>query len=280
MTQGIIYYNYGTGSAARLAVSIYNLRKFWHGDVTILSDGDISNELCKRFAKDSRLGVTVKNSFFDVRKDRNHHYLSKCRLAEQTPYDLSLYIDADTIPVKPMDELFGMAEQYQFVVPQFCNWRSDSGGVVTKRIKSWSAIRPRDIEPALKFGPAVNTGVMAFTKDNPFMKDWFKIARKGRDLFIPDETSCQVMLYRYPHKIVGWYYNASCKYDDIFHPDVRVYHYHGKKHCREGLPHHGDIWVKAYEEACHLNIAEINDWTPGDDRKLRFHLQRLAKVKS
>ena len=277
MSEGIIFYNYGKGAIARLAVGVYSLRKHYKGSVTILSDGEESDELCKRFAADARLGVDVRNAVFDVKKDKNHHYLSKCRLAEHTPYDVSLFLDADTITIGDLTPLLPLALQHEFVVPQFSNWKS-SGGTIARRIQQWKTIKPKDIDAAIAFGPAVNTGVMAFTKTSNFMKDWFKIARKGRHLFIPDETSCQVVLYKYPHKMVEWYYNASCRYDKCDDPEVRLIHYHGRKHCRDGLPFYGERWVKAYEEVAALNIAGIQDWTPGTDRKLRHYLSTVNKL--
>ena len=272
---GVIYYNYGEGCLPRLAVSLYSLRKHYNGPAAIISDGPESAQLCKLLVDDKRLGVDLVEPAVDVRRGKNHHYLAKCRLHEFTPYDVSVFIDSDTIVKGDLTPLFQVAEEHEFAVPQFCNWKSD-GRMISRRILEWKDIRPRDMRRALKFGPAVNTGVMAFTKDSKFMKDWFRVARRGRDFFIPDETSCQVILWRYPHKVVDSFYNGSCRYDDCADPNIRLIHYHGRKHCREGLPFNGDLWMQAYNEVVALNIGNIQEWTPAADRHLKRYLSRLS----
>lgn len=272
-SRGIIFYNYGTGCLARLAVSLYTLRLHYSGSVTVLSDGAESNEGLKPFASDARLAVDVLDCDFNVREGRNHHYLSKCRLHEYTPYDVSLFLDSDTLVTGDLTPLLPLAEQNGFVVTQFSNWVT-SGRTIARRIGEWKEILPRDIASAMRFGPAVNTGVMAFRRDAAIFKDWFRVARRGRGFFIPDETSCQVILHRYPHHVAPWFYNASCRYDDCSDPRVRLVHYHGRKHCRPGLPFHGERWAKAYGVVVAEDVAEIRSWTPAGDRHLAKHLKR------
>jgi hypothetical protein len=275
--QGIIYYNHGSGCAARLVVSLYSLRSVYSDDIAVISDGDESNELCQKMANDASLGIQVVKPNINVKLGRNHSYLAKCRLHEHTPFDVSLYIDADTIVKGDLTHLIPLAEENEFVVSQFSKWKSN-GRMISRRIRDWQHIRPRDIKPALDFGPAVNTGVMSFVKESSFMKDWFRIARKGRGFFIPDETSCQLLLHRYPNKVVDWKNNASCRYDDVEEESVKLIHYHGRKHCRAGdpMPFHGEKWVNLYREVFDKNIAGIQDWSPGGDR----HLKRYLKTNS
>lgn len=272
MSDGVIYYNVSTGCLARLAVSIYSLRKVYGGNLSVLSDGDESNDMLnKYFAKDSSLEVNIVESNFSDKSSKNHHYLSKCLMHKHTPYDKSIFLDADTVVLKDFSDAFAYLDDCDFAVPQFSTWRSD-GNMISKRIREWAKIKPDYIQKAVSFGPAINTGMMVFSKKSEFMNDWYDVAVQGKHQFIPDETSCQLLLHRYSHKIIPWYYNASCKYDDIKSDSVRVIHYHGRKHCREGLIYNGDIWAKWYNEVVSKNIAGINDWTPAGDRKLKYQL--------
>jgi hypothetical protein len=272
MSKGILFYNYGRGCLPRMAVAIHSLRKHYDGNVTLISDGEESDAVCNHFAIDARLKVNVIAPLIDVKKDKNHHYLVKCRMHELSPYDVSIFLDADTLVLGDLTPLFAMAEANEFVVPQFSDWKS-SGKTIARRIRGWSDIKPGYVEGAIAFGPAVNTGVFGFAKHSAFMKDWFRVARRGRKLFIPDETSCQLMLWRYPHHVCEYFYNASCKYDNCQNPLVRVIHYHGRKHLREGLPFNGASWLKAYEEVEKLNIANIKEWTPAGDKRLRKYIE-------
>lgn len=274
MNSGVLYYNYGLGCLPRLVVSLYSMRKHYSGPIVVLSDGEQSHQACKEISKESRLEVEVRECDFEVRHGRNHHYLSKCRLHEYTPFDTTVYVDSDTLIRGDISDLAPIAAKNEFVVTQFSNWVT-TGRTITKRINDWAKIRPNDMVKALQYGPAVNTGVMAFQKNAKFMLDWFRIARKGRKLFIPDETSCQVVLWRYPHKVVEWWYNASCRYDDVSDPKVRVIHYHGRKHCRAGLPHNAKLWWDTYKEIVDKNVAGIQLWTPATDKHLAKYLAGL-----
>jgi hypothetical protein len=276
MDKGIIYYNSGTGCLPRLTVSLYSLRKHYDGPVTVISDGSESSVLCKKLQADPRLNISILEPHIDVRKGKNHHYLAKCRLHEVTPYDPSLFIDSDTIIVGDLTPLFAIAQEHEFAVPRFANWIT-TGRMISKRILEWKDIRPRDMKQAISFGPAVNTGVMAFRRDSKFMKDWFRVARRGRSFFIPDETSCQVILWRYPHKVVEAFYNASCRTDECKNPNARLIHFHGRKHCRVGFPFNANLWIDAYREVCDLNIGEIQSWTPAGDRHLRRYLASIKE---
>ncbi len=279
MTRGILFYNYGTGCAARMAVAIHTLRQHYTGPITILADDEEAWPICLNFAQDARLNVSVVRVKFNVAKSKNHHYLSKCRLHEYTPYDVTLFLDSDTITLGDLTPLLDEAEKHEFVTTQFSNWKSN-GRIIQKRIEGWKRILPNDMEAAINFGPAINTGVMAFTRTSKFMTNWFRYARRGRHLFIPDEVSAQVLLHRYPHWIAPYYYNASCKYDDCHNPDVRLIHFHGKKHCRTGLPYHGSMWAACYERVFAENIADIQEWTPAGDIKLKAHIDDTYAAKS
>jgi hypothetical protein len=269
--QGVIFYNYGIGCAARLAVAVWTLRKHYTGPLAIISDGQESHDVCRHFAADARLGVQLLECDFNVKKDKNHHYLSKCRLHDYTPYDVSLYIDADVVVRGDLTPMLAVAAEHEFAVPQFCDWKS-STPVIRRRLLDWRKIRPRDMRPALEYGPAINTGVFAFRRDSTFMADWFKIARRGRKFFIPDEVSCQLVLWRYPHKVVEHFYNGSCRFDDCLSPEIRLIHYHGRKHIREGMPFHGKVWIDTYQEVERENVADINSWKPAGDRRLAAYL--------
>jgi hypothetical protein len=108
------------------------------------------------------------------------------------------------------------------------------------------------------------------------MKDWFGMAFKGRELFIPDETCCQLMVPQYPHVIADHRFNCSYKYDNPDDPDIRVIHYHGRKHCRIDLPYHGDKWIKIFGEVSSRDVAGINTWMPAGDRMLKKYLIHLG----
>lgn len=269
-TSGVVYYNLGTSCVVRLLVSLVSLRRHYSGPVTILSEGEESHALCEKIG--SAMNVPVKRWVSDVSPGKHLPFLGKTRLHLGTPYDITVAIDSDTLVVGPIDELFEFARLDSFCVAQLGKWRTD-GRIIQARLRKWADILPDDLNAAIAFGPAINIGVMAFRKDAAIFNEWYSVAEKGRVSFIPDEVSCQMLLHRYPHRILDGRWNRSCRHDDPDLPDTRIIHYHGKKHCRDGLPFHGDKWVEVYDEVVRQNLADIQSWTPAGDRLLRRHLK-------
>lgn len=272
----IIYYNVGMGCAARLAVSIHSLRDHYQGRVTILSEGEQSHSLCKRIG--AALDAEVLEWSSGVPSGKNAHFVAKTKIYMASRSVLTIALDSDTLVVQPLEDLFELAETAPFGVAQFANWRT-SGHIMSKRIRRWEGVQGTDIESALLFGPAINTGVFTFRRDARIFEEWYHLALRGRDLPIPDETSCQLLLHRYAHLILDSCWNRSCKHDDPMAPDTRIVHFHGRKHCRPGLRFHGNLWMARFERMLQDNIAGIRDWSPAGDCMLKRHFRdehRLA----
>ena len=280
LNRGVIYFNYGTGCLPRLFTSIHSLRKHYSGPVTIISQGDDSGKFFKSISKEDnfhKLDVHVKDITIDVPEGHSFGFLITTLADTYTPYDLTIWLDADTLVRGSIDELFDEAEQHEVAVPNFANWGT-AKGTIAKRINFWKQYYPEIIDKALNFGPAVNCGVYAWKHGARFMADWYKLTLPGRDSFIPNETCMQVVLPQYQHKIVDQKFNCSCKYSDCYDADVRVIHYHGRKHCRlrDGkLLNHADLWMAEYKEVLAENICGIKDWEPGGDRNLSKYYKQL-----
>jgi hypothetical protein len=202
---------------------------------------------CKKIAK--LYDVDIKEVKLETNV-KNTSLLNKTLLHTVTPYDVSILIDIDTIILKPFDKIFSLTEKHEFVTTQFCDWTTKFRRI-RRRINEWKDIFPEDMKPAYKFGPAVNTGVYGFTKDSKFMANWYEAAVKNVKGFIPDETCCQVILHRYPHKILDCSYNQSCKYGTVT-DKTRIIHFHGRKHCRlnekKEFIYNGNLWWDEYSK--------------------------------
>lgn len=273
MSNGIIYYNYGSKCAVRLLVSIESLKKFYSGDITIISDGQESDNICSVIAKSTGCKMlSMKNS--GVPNGKNYALLVRTRLNLFTPYDWTVYLDADTLVTGNISELFDQSAP--FVATQFCRWKT-SGRKISGRIEGFRKVCPELVDPALKFGPAVNCGVWAFKKNASIFNDWYRTAIKNVDSFIPDEVACQLLLPKHNHRIVDCRYNYSCKYGPEDITDYRIIHYHGRKHCREGNKYMSGLWLAAYDEVIRKNIANVADWTPSGDRMLERYLKARGK---
>lgn len=248
---GVIYYNKGLKCIARLAVSIYSLRKLYPGRIRVVTDDDESSLGCDILKNicttlDAELFITK----FPTPEGNKTALLNKTIINTKSPFEVSVFLDADTLIVGPIDELFMWGREHEFVVPQFHDWKTK--GKIGKRIKCWEHVFPDKMETALSFGPAINCGVYAWHKDSELMKHWWNQTMKGRDVHrIPDETCLQVILPEYKHYVAPSEFNASCRYGDPFRSNVRIIHYHGNKHCRmngDKFLNASEAWYKAYLE--------------------------------
>jgi hypothetical protein len=276
MTRGVIYYNRGQKMLVRLAVSIESLRRHYDGPVTILSQGDDSHKACEYIADRWGIGANVKRVDWPDEKKRQT-YLNATLSHQTTPYDTTMWLDSDTLVRGTFAEMFEAAEANEFAISQIANWTVQKK--IGKRVLDWAPLYPDWIKPALDFKPAINCGVFAFVKESALMRDWYKLAEPGRDLsWIPDETCCQLILHRYPHKIMDQKYNVSCKHSNPYDPDARIIHYHGRKHCRmtekDGVTfclHGAWLWYRMFEVL--RGDKTVEGWVR-KDRQLRQNLSK------
>jgi len=262
-THGIIYYNAKKAYLVRLAVSISSLRKVYDGSIMIACD-DESYDECKKIAEEFNTDVRIVE-FQTI--SRNALLFNKTLLHEFTPYKTNIYLDSDTLILKgTVSKLFKHADEHDFVATQFADWTPKTN-IIRKRIKGWKEIC--DTKKALEYPYAVNTGVFAFKTGSKLMKDWYTLASHGKEFFIPDEVSCQIMLPEYQHTTVGASFNTSCKFGK-FHRKTAVVHYHGNKHCRinGSYLYHSDLWYKEFD-----TIRELVKDNIQYDKQLRKHLE-------
>lgn len=267
MTSGVVYYNVGRSCAVRLLVSAHSLVKHYTGNITILSDGNESHSYCKQIA--SALNINYKEVLLDMDRDQhNYPYLVKTRINEIAPYDYNVFIDADTLIVGSISELFNSSP---FTITRMCEW-STQKRTIANRISSWSHLKPELVDKAIKYGKAINTGVYSFDRNASIFNEWYDLTLANKQSFIPDEVACQLLITVHEHKLLDCRFNYSCKYGPNI-DDIRIIHFHGRKHCRPGLPYNGIKWVTAYNEVVKLNLANIKTWQPAGDKMLYKYLK-------
>lgn len=241
MTKGIIYYNVGTKCLIRLCVSLNALREVYNGPVTVICDN--REEWLTKFLKDVRV------DYIDINEQRDGSALvRKSQIWKYTPYDHSVFMDADTICLVDPSPLFDVLDETEFFTTEFCGWKTD-GRRIRQRIEAWEPVIGKDeVQKAIKFGPAVNTGVFGFRKNAKILPEWDKITvegdKKNCTKRIVDEIACQVLLHKYPCKVIGREWNCSCKHDRG--TKAKIYHYHGSKHVY-AFPS-CDVWKEKYLE--------------------------------
>ena len=251
MSQGVIYFNKGRKCIVRLIVSLMTIRRHYDGPITVFLEGEHPEGLPEALQREFEV---------DLIWDKNPDTCTYVRAVEvcmKSPYDLTVWMDSDTVILGKFDELFEEAPKYDLVIAHFAGWKSD-GPAIKKRILRYKNIVPQYMDKAIAYGSAINCGVYAFRKDSPFLKEWLEVAKQGEKtgMFIPDEVACQVLLHRYNCKIMPLKFNVSVLHDPPpGTADMRVMHFHGKKHCKE-YPN-CVIWLAEFEKALQTNLCNI-----------------------
>lgn len=276
-TRGVILYNLGTKCLVRLAVALNSMRKVWKGPATVLHVGDDGADAAYDIAILNDAGF--KQIPCRVDPGKNVALLGKTLLHLDTPYTVSVFLDADTVTLRPFLELFEAAEQHQFAAVAFADWKS-YGSNYRRRIKDWSDIVPDDwIKAALAYGPAINTGVFAFHRDSELQNNLYEYAVKAREFFIPDEIGVCVLAPQYPCKTMPQEFNCSCRYSDPHAPNVRTVHFHGRKHARiaaDVFLNNADIWYREFEQVRKWPVVQDNIV---NDAQLAANIGKWDKMK-
>ena len=260
---GIIYYNTGVSYAARLLVSLYSLRKHYAGKISILSWGDKSHTMCAPIATAMNADLIKINPL--IAHSNTPQFLAKTKLPQYSPYVNTLYIDADTLIVNRIDELFDIINKWQFVVTSIDGWNT-TGKRMHERLNDWSNLFPILVKQAFQYKGVINCGVFGFNKNSPILREWYDTAVKGKDLYVPDEVACQLLITKYRHKLLSDQYNCMFKY--CSNKSAKIIHYHARKHTGDNR------WLSTYHEVVNKNVANIKSWTPSEDTRLTMYLRR------
>lgn len=260
MSSGVIYYNVGRQYLVQLLVSLYSLRKYCNKEVVILNWGNVP-EACKRIAQAT--GAQIKEIHPEIVKCRYPIFMAKTQLYQYSPFGNTLYLDSDTLVVKPIDELFPLIKQHSFVATR--DGRALTGKL-QRRFNPWKPFAPDLVTKAKQSNFLINCGVMGFSKKSELLAKWYPMAMLAKDTLLPDEVSCQLLLQKYPHFIADSSFNCLAKYG--INNSAKIIHYHSNKYLKEGTR-----WLQAYLEVASKNIANVKSWSSIYDYRLRRYLK-------
>jgi hypothetical protein len=268
MSIGVVYLLTNPQLAARLVVSVYSLRKWYDGPVTVFTTRPESHEIGQLLQKDKRVRIehrtaqetAAHNNFVQA-------YLTKVDFLEHSPYDATVFLDADTLVVGRLDELLTCARTAPITATIYGPLQTHNR-YVNHNLQPWKRLlrkHARDKELAAlvtrvltRPQPIVNAGVFAIQKDASMLNHWRHLSWIGREMPTPEEGALQILLLMYPNHILGAHYNCL----PIFASevcDVRIWHFAASTHLR--LLQGRQIWLPAYEECCRLNIAKLRRWS-------------------
>jgi hypothetical protein len=276
LTRGVIVFNAGTKCLPRLIVCLKSLRKHYAGNLTVFLEGYHDENLIDGIRKNFNADVVYR----EKSPSDSRALLRKIEICRDSPYDLSMVLDSDTVVVGDFTEIFEAAKGHDLAIPHFAGW-SSSGKTISGRIRGYAPLKPEYIDAAVNYGPAINCGVFAWQKGTPIFDEWLPIAKWGDDvakIYIADEVCCQLLLPRYNVNVIGTRCNVSVIHDPGT-PDPRIIHMHGKKHVHEEPKCR--FWIQEFVEALADDTCGIRKLVLdgcGDRRLSRFINSKGASI--
>lgn len=263
---GVLFLYYGSKHAVQLAVSLWTLRRHYEGPVCVAAGDEFSQRVMGTIAADKRAGDLEVLPWKYPSGTKGSAYHAKTRMFDLSPFDATVFFDCDTIFRGPFAELFPTGERV--ILTEFAGWVT-TGKRMRGRLLAWKEVAPLEVDRSVQTAyPAVNTGVVAFSRDaEPFMRAWEKMSAR-RISFICDEIAAQLVYPYHPHTIVGQHLNWSPGYSNTPVDDAVVIHCHGQgNYVRK--PKHRDLWLPEFLDAWRENFGSIREWAPGGDSRLR-----------
>jgi hypothetical protein len=267
MSRGVIFFNAGTKHCVHTAVAVASLRNHYKGPVALITEqSGPGRDACELIASDDRLAPIEVIAHQDMRTGAHGvSYFCKTLLPRIAPFDATIFFDADTIICGDISELWPDESTGEIVLTQFADWVS-TGGKMQQRINAWRDVEPQRVERmGEKPWPAINTGVMAWSKQSEsFCEDWTMTTRK-RMVFMADETAAQIIFPDHPYRIMDDRFNASIVHprkgeDVLTRDDVRILHFHGGKAWKR--PQGRQLYMPHYLECLKHDLGGVRAMPP------------------
>jgi hypothetical protein len=240
--RGVVYF-FGNGYQEMAFASIFSLRRpdtgdpHWKGPITIFpiwSYGDVRVlRACQAIAEsklDVQLGPPIR-ALVETNKNSPRGVagmVTKTLLPFMTPFRRTLVVDADTVIVKPIDEVFQGSAPLRLTALGG-NWQQLPD--YSQRVTNWAQI-DSDRVSRIQSGcyPAVNTGVIVFDRPATQLVAWNELSMRGSQLDLPDETAMQLLLPELDFDWLPDIWNFSPQYGLSNGTDpstARIWHFHG-----------------------------------------------------
>lgn len=257
---GVIYFLMGTRHGLLLTVSLYALRRYYHGPIALLTDKP--DGMAGRICADCRLNV-FPVPITPLKLRRNSALLTKTTLHRWTPFNPTIFLDADTIPLADPSPLFALTKPGSMVLTQFSNWRLLGSPYTARCARFARAAACWDLfQHRLRTNdPAVNTGVYAFCRQAGLLEQVHQLAMRGQRVFIPDECAMQLTYPDWPHVLVSDTWNSSPRHG-LDKPNARIIHAHGGKVLHRNVK---TIFLDVLKQVWQANIGYIQEWASQDD---------------
>lgn len=258
--RGVCYVLVGKKRELWLAASLYSLRRWWNGPVSV-----VTNEMSNwRFAGQASPVPVPTTPFAEFPA-----HILKAELHRHTPYDSTVFLDCDTLIDHPIDELFREDDDPAMLVTPYSlldkQWYTNGaqGRFRLDLAGGRGLVHASRIE-SLKFLPVpmVNSGVFAFSKACTIGTQWERAVWTFDDAIFPhhDELALQFLLPHHPHLFFDDTWNSLPNISKR-REGVKIWH------CSQGT--FGNclkpgLWQGIIKGMLDENFCRVKDWMKPD----------------
>lgn len=250
MSRGILYHFTGMPSVVPLICSLLNLRKFYGGRVAIATIPELL-PITKQIASDPSLDCEIVETYMFPRCV-HPHWVAKVFTYLASPFERTLYLDADTIVQKPC--------LHEFFRTEACVL-TQANGYGLADINGYGRYGRQQLEFALQHGPVfadlyaasleanvklINAGVLAFTRGDPILQRVHDLLIAVRRSHASDEHIFQLLMASMPHELWPQQYNWLPERDA--NVDNRLIYHFFRKQWRKKFAHEFQPYLDAAME--------------------------------
>ncbi len=249
---GFLYILSDAKYAAALATSIHTLR-VWHGEpITILA-----TDQCYSLAVS--MGEKVRSLPMIKSRARRPEFIAKGWAYLLSPHDQTIYLDADTLVMGDLSELF----RHQFACTQVADYSINSN------VRCSRAAR-RDIKYFESYGPIygklpaaalandlplINCGVVAYARDHRVLERVHAMCVAARHDPVSDQTALQLLVGMDDVTVVPDDWNWCVGYGD--NGSANVWHFHRRLWAHKS---YRDLWIPLFHQAVRDNACGMQSW--------------------
>ena len=265
MSKGVCYLVLGEDVKLPFLVSLHTLRQHFTGPVAVMTDMGawvktvdpslvVVDPLNLPESVRLRLGSLL---WVDRRTLQLPFCLSlKAAVGETSPWDSTVYLDADTLIVGSIDDLFLEPGDERIRVTQCADWTTSH---VQMQHRFWQLAHQGIIHPGRakqlmeSNAPAINTGVFAVTTRSRVLEEWQITTPALERFFLHDELALQMLLPDYPHDLVDDRWNCLVKFSKRTE-DIRIHH------CVGALYGMRLEWFDGLRAVWESNLGDVRSW--------------------
>lgn len=261
---GVCYVGFSRKYLETVAVSVFTLRKWFDGPVTVFTDvPDYLPEL----SKDGRVNLELAPTPHERAKAAPAFYVKSC-IPDVSPYDSTLLLDADTLVDGDLGPLLQSPKADTVVLAKHPSGRVGSGPSQAKvqTAVERGLVHPAQLQRLMKTNPwGINSGVVSFTKRVTLAKRWQQLTLVFDRHFIHDELALQLIYPYHPHVLVGAEYNRLVICEPTAAKSV-IWHYASGY---LGLGRAAELWCNSVTEMYDRDWGGTRSWFDGDIELLR-----------